>query len=72
MPQVAAAPGAQDLGPRHAEGPLPALEDRPRGASPVETGPPGAGLELGLGVEELGPAAGTAEDPRTVHVEEVA
>src|SRR5580704_7109189 len=69
---MAAAPGAQDLGPRHAEGALPAFQDRPRGDGPVEAGPPGARLELGPGVEELGTATGAAEHPRAVRVEEVA
>src|SRR5271163_527448 len=69
---MATAPGAQDLGPRHAEGAFLSFEHGPCGDGPVEAGPPGARLELGLGVEEPGAAAGTAEDPSAVDVEEVA
>ena len=42
MPQMAAAPGAQDLGARHAEAALLALEDGAGGAGPVEARPAGA------------------------------
>ena len=47
MPQMTTAPGTQDLGARHAEAALPALNHRAGGTRPVEAGPARSGLELG-------------------------
>ena len=72
MAQVAPAPGTEDLGPGHAVGTITALHDGARRPCPVEARPTRSGVELRIGVEELGTTAGTSEDPLTFHVEEVA
>src|SRR5271168_1909349 len=69
---MATAPGAEDLGACHAEAAVSVLEDSAVGPGPVEAGPARPGLELGLGVEELGAAPGAAEHALAVDVEQVA
>src|ERR1700722_2379044 len=71
MPQMPTAPGAQDFGARHAEAALLARHDGAGGAGPVEAGPARPGLELALGVKELGAASGAMEDARAVDVQQV-
>ena len=72
MPQMATAPGAQDLGARHAEAAVLVLDDGAGGAGPVEAGPARSGLELGAGVEQLGAAPGAMEHALAVDVQQVA
>ena len=48
------------------------VNDGAGGPGPVEAGPARPGLELGLGVEELGAASGAAEHALAVDVEQVA
>ncbi len=69
--QVAAAAGTQDLGPRHAEAAVGPLDDGAGGAGPVEARPARPRFELGVGVEQLGAAAGAAEHTLAVDVEQV-
>ena len=69
--QVAAAAGAQDLGPRHAEAAVGPLDDGAGGAGPVEARPARPRLEFGIGVEQFGTATGAAEHAVAVDVEQV-
>src|SRR5580700_7394975 len=62
--QVAVAAGTGDLGPPHPEGPVLVLVDDPVLHGPREARPAAPRLELVVGPEELGPAAGAAEETR--------
>src|SRR5207247_1072794 len=58
MPQVPAAVGAVDLGPDHEERFVRLLLDQRALGRCVEARPPAVGVELGLRLEQPGPAAG--------------
>ena len=70
VPQMPAAPGAQDLGAGHAQDPVGPLDDGPGRAGPVEAGPARPGLELRVRVEQLRTTAGAAEDALSIDVQQ--
>ena len=53
--EVGAAGGAEDFGAGHAVGVVGVEDDAVAGGGGVEGGPAAAGVELGVGVEELAP-----------------
>src|SRR5215831_3245023 len=57
MAQVTAAAAADDLGAPHEQAVVRAQFDRLGDTGLVEAGPPGARVELGVGAEQLAPAA---------------
>src|SRR5688500_14916164 len=60
VPEMRIAARARDLGADRAERTVPALDHVPSRDRLPETGPPGAGIELGLRVEQRGVAADAA------------
>ena len=67
VPEVPAACGA-DLGAHHAVARVDTLHDRVERGRLDEARPSRAGVELRIGPEELGPAAGAAVDARVLGV----
>src|ERR1044072_9193023 len=63
MTEMPAARGAHPLGPRVPEGSVRVLVDDVVGRRRVERGPAAARVVLGVGAEELGPAAGAVIRP---------
>ena len=70
MPEMATAAGAQNLGAEHAERTVAVFNSGAGGQGPIETGPSGAGLEFGGGVEERRVAPAAAEDALAFDVEQ--
>ena len=66
--EVASAAAAQDLGPPHPEAAVLANLDVLRDGRLVEAGPAGAGIELGVGAEQLGATAGAVVHPVVLDV----
>src|SRR6185437_3812051 len=57
--EMAVTTRAKHLGPNHAVGDVALLVDMALGCRPVETRPAAAGIELGIGLKQRLPAAGT-------------
>src|SRR6516165_6816486 len=71
MAQVTAATAADNLGAPHEQAVVRAQFDRLGDRGLVEARPPGARVELGVGAEQLGPAARAPVEPVLVIVDEL-